>query len=184
MSAAWLFYCVFHKVIENVLVQYWNKGIIDEYKSRMSATSGGEDETTNNAQITVQGNDAAFAIHALIMSSFTLSQIGMYDSFAARPPSRRVYAILSFVIMFCIIYIGATWKFEGHVDFLGFLYVLGSIKIAVTIGKYVPQALLNQTRKSTVGWNVWNVILDLTGNHTYLWRTCLRSIDSHLRVLL
>ena len=26
-----------------------------------------------------------------------------------------------------------------------------------------PQALLNRARKSTVGWNVWNVILDLTG---------------------
>lgn len=27
----------------------------------------------------------------------------------------------------------------------------------------MPQALLNRSRKSTVGWNIWNVILDLTG---------------------
>lgn len=150
----------------------------------MSVTSSDEDKTTNDAQITVQGNDVAFAIHALMMSSFTLSQIGMYDSFATRSPSQRVYAILFFVFMFCIIYIGASWIFEGRVDFLGFLYVLGSIKIGVTIGKYVPQALLNQTRKSTVGWNVWNVILDLTGIHIYLWRPCVNLNDSHLRMLL
>lgn len=97
------------------------------------------------------------------MASFTLSQIGMYDSFAVRPPSRRVYAILAVVFIYCSAYIGVTWLMNGQFDSLGFLYVLGSIKIMVTIGKYVPQALLNQTRKSTVGWNVYNVILDLTG---------------------
>jgi hypothetical protein len=32
------------------------------------------------------------------MASFTLSQIGMYDSFAVRPPSRHVYAILAVVL--------------------------------------------------------------------------------------
>merc|ERR1712008_154879 len=48
-------------------------------------------------------------------------------------------------------------------NLLGFLYVLGTIKIGITIMKYVPQALLNRSRKSTVGWNVYNVILDLMG---------------------
>ena len=135
---------------------YFNQNIINEYKARMSAAG-------NNAQVTVQGNDVAFAIHAVIMASFTLSQIGMYDTFTTRPPSRRVYALLFLAVMYCAIYAGGTWIFNGQIDFLGFLYVLGSIKIGVTIGKYVPQALLNQSRKSTVGWNVWNVILDLTG---------------------
>ena len=137
---------------------YFNPNIIKEYSERMSVA--GDDAT---AQVTVQGNDVAFAIHAVIMATATLSQIGMYDGFTVRPPSRRVYVIVFLAFMYCLIYISGTWLSRGHVDFLGFLYVLGSIKVFVTIGKYVPQALLNHSRKSTVGWNVWNVILDLTG---------------------
>ena len=118
---------------------------------------------SSSAQVTVQGNDVAFAIHAVIMASFTLLQIGMYDSFVVRPPSNRVYVVLALVFMYCALNVGGTWLVKGEVDFLGFLYLLGTIKIGVTIGKYVPQTLLNHSRKSTVGWNVQNVILDLTG---------------------
>jgi len=140
---------------------YWNERIIAEYKQRMSGID--VDDGTKQSEITVQGNDVAFAIHALFMASFTLSQIGMYDSFISRPPSRRVYIVLVCTFAFCALYILSTWIYEGRIDFLGFLYVLGTIKICVTIGKYVPQALLNRSRKSTVGWNHWNVILDFTG---------------------
>jgi cystinosin len=120
--------------------------------------------SNHNNNITVQGNDVAFAVHAVIMASITLSQIGMYDTFAVRPPSRRVYILLGVAFTYCAIYIVGTYILRGgEIDYLGFLYVLGSVKIGVTIGKYVPQALLNRSRKSTVGWNVWNVILDLSG---------------------
>ena len=33
----------------------------------------------------------------------------------------------------------------------------------MTVSKYVPQALSNYRRKSTVGWSIGNVLLDLTG---------------------
>lgn len=100
---------------------YFNPNIIQEYKERMSAAG---DDTT--AQVTVQGNDVAFAIHAVIMATATLSQIGMYDGFTVRPPSRRVYVIVLLAFMYCSIYISGTWLLRGHIDFLGFLYVLGS----------------------------------------------------------
>lgn len=141
---------------------YWNENVIGEYRNRMS--KGGEGlEEGEKKEVTVQGNDVAFAIHALIMASVMLSQIGSYDTFIVRPPSRRVYLVLLGTATFCACYLLFTWFSDGQVDFLGFLYVLGMIKICVTIGKYVPQALLNHSRKSTVGWNVLNVILDLTG---------------------
>ncbi len=130
---------------------FWNQRIRDEYKHRFSG------------EVTVQGNDVAFALHAVVMATVTLSQIGIYDTFNARPPSRRVLAIILSTILFCIGYVCFTWVVKGSIDFLGFLYVLGTIKVGVTIGKYVPQALLNKSRQSTVGWNVLNVILDLTG---------------------
>ena len=137
---------------------FWNQRIIDEYKHRFSFDEGGE-----SAEVTVQGNDVAFALHAVVMATVTLSQIGIYDTFTARPPSKRVLLIIVSTIAFCIGYICFTWIVKGSIDYLGFLYVLGTIKVCVTIGKYVPQALLNKSRQSTVGWNVLNVILDLTG---------------------
>ena len=142
---------------------FWNKGIAEEYKRRFSSGDDDIDEKSSEAEITVQGNDVAFAIHALIMASVTLSQVGIYDTFESRPPSKRVIVIIFSTISFCMAYVCFTWAVKGNVDFLGFLYVLGMVKLGVTIGKYVPQVLLNKQRKSTVGWNVKNVILDLTG---------------------
>ncbi|KAL7532531.1 hypothetical protein ACHAXR_004686 [Thalassiosira sp. AJA248-18] len=141
---------------------YWNDNVIRAYKDRPSG-GGVDGDNASERSVTVQGNDVAFAIHAVLMASVTLCQIGIYDTFIVRPPSRRVYFVLLATSTFCIFYLLSTRFLQGQVDFLGFLYVLGTIKIGVTIGKYVPQALLNRSRKSTVGWNVWNVILDLTG---------------------
>ena len=44
---------------------YWNENVIRDYRDRIS---GGV-----NSEITVQGNDVAFAIHAVLMASITLS---------------------------------------------------------------------------------------------------------------
>ena len=33
----------------------------------------------------------------------------------------------------------------------------------VSIVKYIPQIYLNYKRKLTIGWNIWNVLLDFTG---------------------
>eukprot|EP01082_Thalassiosira_pseudonana_P005827 g5415.t1 g5415 contig2:492961-494109(-) len=136
---------------------YFNQNVIDAYRERMA------DANQDTKQSTVQGNDVAFAIHALIMATVTLSQISIYDTFALRPPSKRVYVILSSAFAFCTGYVFFTRVHYGSIDLLGLLYVFGTIKIGVTIGKYIPQMLLNRSRKSTVGWNVLNVILDLTG---------------------
>ena len=37
------------------------------------------------------------------------------------------------------------------------------MKIIVTLCKYTPQAILNYRRKSTQGWSIHQVLLDLTG---------------------
>ena len=44
---------------------------------------------------------------------------------------------------------GAFFKFF---DWLNFLYLLSWIKLLVTAIKYMPQAVLNHKRRSTVGW--------------------------------
>ena len=41
--------------------------------------------------------------------------------------------------------------------------VMGYAKAAITFVKYIPQVILNYKRKSTEGWSLLNVLLDLTG---------------------
>ncbi|CAN0533172.1 unnamed protein product, partial [Ectocarpus sp. 12 AP-2014] len=48
-------------------------------------------------------------------------------------------------------------------NWLDFLYFLSYVKVVTGIIKYVPQVILNIRRRSTAGWTIWNVILDLTG---------------------
>jgi len=62
----------------------------------------------------------------------------------------------------------ASWCWEVFVSPIenthwDFFLICGYAKAAITFVKYLPQVYLNWKRKSTVGWSLWNVILDLTG---------------------
>ncbi|MEW5313942.1 MAG: hypothetical protein WDW38_005472 [Sanguina aurantia] len=43
------------------------------------------------------------------------------------------------------------------------LYALSYLKLSISLYKYVPQVILNHTRRSTVGWSIHNVLLDISG---------------------
>ena len=49
------------------------------------------------------------------------------------------------------------------IEWLDVMYVLSSAKVVITVIKYIPQVWENWRRKSTKGWNIWNVLLDLSG---------------------
>lgn len=40
---------------------------------------------------------------------------------------------------------------------------MGYAKLAITVIKYIPQAWANYNRKSTVGWSIEQILLDLSG---------------------
>lgn len=40
---------------------------------------------------------------------------------------------------------------------------LGYVKVSISFIKYCPQAYMNWSRQSTIGWSIGNVLLDLTG---------------------
>ncbi len=48
-------------------------------------------------------------------------------------------------------------------DNISMLRVAGYCKAIITFVKYMPQVYLNYVRKSTDGWSIENIILDLTG---------------------
>ena len=41
--------------------------------------------------------------------------------------------------------------------------VLGYAKLVITLVKYTPPAVWNCKRKSTKGWSIFNILMDLTG---------------------
>jgi cystinosin len=76
-----------------------------------------------------------------------------------------VYVVLALFVLSVAVVVTLTWlKIDpGSLTWLNVLYYLSTAKLAITIVKYIPQVYENYRRKSTVGWNIWNVLLDFAG---------------------
>ena len=127
-------------------------------------------------------NDVLFAFHAVTITLVTIVQCLAYKQMRHRI-SLPVIGILTILIAFLVI--SGTVCAASKLSRLDFIYYFSYVKLAITIMKYVPQviysisytivfkqtlylsvllkAYLNYKRKSTVGWSIWNVILDFTG---------------------
>eukprot|EP00934_Nitzschia_sp_Nitz4_P005315 Nitzschia sp. Nitz4//scaffold331_size19140//7680//8882//NITZ4_008733-RA/size19140-processed-gene-0.33-mRNA-1//1//CDS//3329548179//5305//frame0 len=112
------------------------------------------------SEVTVESNDVAFAFHALILSSITLGQILYYGD--GQYPSKHMVALVVLVITVCLLtpFVVLT---SSALDWLQYLYMLSLIKVGISLIKYIPQVILNFQRRSTVGWSIWNILLDFTG---------------------
>lgn len=133
---------------------YWSASIQEEYRRRHGS----------HAKNTVQSNDVAFAIHALILSFIWVSQIHRYDGFQTQPLSKPFQIFLLSMLSVCVSFAAAIQtEIGGDYAWLDFMYLLSGVKVLITISKYVPQVLLNYRRKSTEGWSPWNVTLDMSG---------------------
>ena len=174
---------------------FWSNEVKEQYKER-------HDGKTNM----VQANDVAFAIHALLLSSFTYAQIYYYDSFQENKKLKlekselqhdspegshrvvhlmitRVFSI--FVVVGSLLYAISILSYNkvlsstngkniqeaflvdsvigNYLNWLDLCYALSAVKVIITIFKYIPQACLNCRRKSTHGWTIWMVVLDIYG---------------------
>jgi uncharacterized protein with PQ loop repeat len=110
---------------------YWSGTIRKLYKERH-----GED-----AEITVESNDVAFALHALVLSTITFVQIGYYDGIRAQRPSKPIFAVLIAFLCVCTFYPWLVVFFGGKnfFNWLNYLYVLSTVKILISLIKYIPQ---------------------------------------------
>lgn len=163
---------------------FWNKTVQKEYRDRHNDEDVDPDSSSGSA---VESNDVAFAFHAVILSCVQFGQILYYDFSAEREPRRLCQCISRQLSPWTVIFLaGATIVciVDAILVYLGihglllidYLYMLSSIKLAITIIKYIPQVRLNYERKSTVGWNVWNVLLDFTGGSLSLLQLVLDAV--------
>ncbi|GAA5942907.1 uncharacterized protein JCM15063_006154 [Sporobolomyces koalae] len=112
----------------------------------------------------VQINDVWFSTHATILSACTLAQTLCYK----RDPSQRtstfnrIFLAFVFVSSAALSVLAASPRIP-EIEWLDLVAYLSYIKLYISFSKYVPQVRLNYQRKSTVGWSIENILLDLTG---------------------
>ncbi|KAH8359755.1 hypothetical protein KR093_008694, partial [Drosophila rubida] len=105
-------------------------------------------------------NDVVFSLHAMFATCLTIIQCCVYERGSQRV-SKTAYGLL--VIFALVVIVSAGLAGGDVIHWLDFLYYCSYVKLTITIIKYIPQALMNYRRKSTVGWSIGNILLDFTG---------------------
>ncbi|KAF5205416.1 Cystinosin-like protein [Thalictrum thalictroides] len=123
--------------------------------------------------IPVAANDVAFSTHAVLITVFTLFQVIIYNR-----GNQRVSTI-------CILITTAVWISAAICSFvaiskhswLWMINVFNIIQVTMTVIKYIPQVVMNFRRKSTEGWSIGNILLDMLGGVTNYAQMAMQSID-------
>lgn len=108
----------------------------------------------------VQFNDWVFSIHATLLALVTLGQYLVYKK-PDQQVSRTVRLSLAAALTVGVFLSGA--KRLKLVSWLTIVDACSTLKLLVTLTKYIPQIKLNANRKSTKGFTIENILLDLTG---------------------
>ncbi|PHH70317.1 hypothetical protein CDD80_6104 [Ophiocordyceps camponoti-rufipedis] len=144
----------------------------------------------NGTPPTVQFNDLTFALHALVLSSLTTSQYLLRRAWGFAPapgtkPARLVVGIAAgCLVALLLTYVrvatdegfrgggeegGPRWVLAaadpaamGWCE-LDLVYAAGYVKLIITLVKYTPQMLANARNRSTAGWSIWQILLDVVG---------------------
>ena len=130
--------------------------------------------------IPVKLNDVFFSLHGGLLTAITIGTCFIYDR-----GNQRVSWVCRIAIAIGLLYIGTLALLAGltgvcpNLTWLNFVSWISYIKLIVTIVKYCPQAYMNYSRKSTSGWSIGNVLLDLTGGLCSILQTVLLAYNSN-----
>ncbi|KAI9120502.1 hypothetical protein K1719_007535 [Acacia pycnantha] len=142
---------------------YFSKAVQEQYL----------EEFGYGEMIPVAANDVAFSAHAVFMTAVTLFQILIFDrgtqkiSFVAVGIVSVVW--LTAVVCFSLALPTRSW--------LWLLSVFNTIQVCMTVVKYIPQAIMNFKRKSTDGFSITNILLDLSGGIANYGQMVVQSLD-------
>ncbi|CAM6117008.1 unnamed protein product [Calypogeia fissa] len=125
--------------------------------------------------IPVAPSDVAFSIHAVALTGFTLYQVWIYDR-GGQKASQTATALTIIAWGSALILLFIAWP-KG--DWLWLVSWFNIIQLIFTSIKYIPQAYFNYKRKSTTGWSIGNIILDITGGLANFVQMGVQSIDQH-----
>ncbi|XP_028122933.1 cystinosin homolog isoform X1 [Camellia sinensis] len=125
--------------------------------------------------IPVAANDVAFSTHAVLVTAFTLFQIAIYDR-GNQKVSKTCIAIVSVVWLAAAVCVFVA--LPSH-SWLWLVSCFNTLQVTMTVVKYIPQAVMNFRRKSTVGFSIGNILLDLLGGVANYGQMAVLSIDQN-----
>lgn len=124
-------------------------------------------------------NDIVFAAHALLLSVITTSQYFFPGTWGFTPsagnrPSRFItgtaLGCTAGVLAVVVLIAGVSGDPSGSGPaaatgwcWIDAVYAVGYVKLWITLIKYTPQVVANFRNKSTVGWSIWQILLDFSG---------------------
>ncbi|KAI1936490.1 hypothetical protein LOZ58_006578 [Ophidiomyces ophidiicola] len=119
----------------------------------------------------VRFNDFAFAAHAVVLSATVYTQFFPAIWGFKVSKHQKVSPAVAGIFCGCICAVAAVTLWvasNGGYDPSGWawidvIYTISYVKLVVTVIKYIPQAWVNHKRKSTVGWSIGQILLDLSG---------------------
>uniref|UniRef100_A0A2N9EVI7 Cystinosin homolog n=1 Tax=Fagus sylvatica TaxID=28930 RepID=A0A2N9EVI7_FAGSY len=123
--------------------------------------------------IPVAANDVAFSIHAVFLTAITLFQIVIYER-GTQTVSKITIGIVSAVWFFAAVCVFIALPNQS---WLWLISIFNSIQVFMTVIKYIPQAFMNFARKSTDGFSIGNILLDLSGGVASYGQMVVQSID-------
>lgn len=125
--------------------------------------------------IPVAANDVAFSTHAVLVTAFTLFQIAIYDR-GNQKVSKTCIAIVSVAWLAAAVCVFVA--LPSH-SWLWLVSCFNTLQVTMTVVKYIPQAVMNFRRKSTVGFSIGNILLDLLGGVANYGQMAVLSIDQN-----
>ena len=130
---------------------------------------GDEQRTTSSSSSSSTQLDNPVGLYGMLStpprSTISLSPRTPSTSKCVRFTKHVLYVIVAVFLLSVAVICMLAWLGVDAValTWLNVLYYLSSAKLAITIIKYIPQVYENWRRKSTDGWNIWNVLLDFGG---------------------
>ncbi|CAI5968562.1 unnamed protein product [Closterium sp. NIES-64] len=124
----------------------------------------------------VSASDVAFSVHAVALTAFTVWHAWCTIAEGGQRVSWTCKAISLGVWLFALL---SSLLSSFHHDWLGLVTTFNYIQVVMTTIKYIPQAWFNWQRRSTVGWSISNVLMDLTGGTASLLMMFVQSIDQN-----
>lgn len=110
-----------------------------------------------NLTRSIEANDIAFSVHAVIITLFIIYQCVIYKLKTQKLNIWHLYVIsIMWILLFYNILLCANNILAWYATTDNYTYSLmeymGYCKVAISTIKYCPQAYMNWKRKSTVGW--------------------------------
>lgn len=142
---------------------YWSPLIRTQYALR-----------NNGLAPTVTLNDVVFAFHGVILCLVVTSQYlfpgawGFDHRAPGRKPSRVILGItagsvLAIAIVMLLVDPSPSADAKTAWAWIDVMYAVSYVKLLITVVKYAPQLAYNFRNKSTVGWSISTILLDISG---------------------